>query len=181
MRSISTEHKNALAAQQTALRRKLAILWLVLLGVSAIIVLADDIPVAGPNGEFAGAVATLAGAVGSALLYLSTLRFFVFGRPLDLCVGLAFGILALADLLVSVVAPAARIQPARLEVGLYLLLLFQAVAALLFFVPLLRSEAVVPPTSRRRYAVWLIGSIVLGIALGTTAIVGGGNQLPPAL
>jgi signal transduction histidine kinase len=178
---VSVEPKDALAAQLTILRHRLAVLWLLLLGVSAIIILATDIPVAGPNRELAATVGTLAGVVGLALLYLSTLRFLAFGRPLDLCVGLAFGTLALANLLVRIVAPAVRIEPPRLEVGLYLLLVLHAVAALLFFIPLLRAKVVVEPRTRRRYAAWLMGGMLLGITVIVVGFVGAGDRLPPAI
>jgi signal transduction histidine kinase len=162
-------------------RRRAVSCWLGLLGLATVLMLSGNVLVAGPNRDVATIIATLAGAVGSALLYLGTVRFLIFGRPLDICIGLAFGSLALADLLVNLVVPAVGLTPARGEVGLYLLLVFHAVAALLFFIPLLRAEAVIGARYRWRYAWWLIGGTVLGLALISVSIVSGSHLLPAAL
>src|SRR6266496_1216698 len=95
-----------------------AVLWIALLAISAAIVLPSEVPVAGPSPLLAVAVATLSAAVGLALLQLGILRFLTLGDVLDLCVGLAFGTLALANLVVRLAAPVVGMEPSRPEVTL---------------------------------------------------------------
>src|SRR5262245_14355255 len=63
------------------------VLWAILLAISLAVLLVPNLPVATPSPMLAVAVATMVGAVGLALVHLSTLRYVIFGRPLDLFIG----------------------------------------------------------------------------------------------
>lgn len=157
------------------------LLLLVLLLLSTIIVLDDQIPIAGPNPTLAVAEATLAGVVGLALFYLGLLRFRIFGRPLDLAIGIGFGTLALANLVIRVALPASTADPTQQEPSLYLRLFLRAVAAVLFCLPVLQPYTVVPPHQQRRYLAWTCGITALVLALGATGIIGLEDHLPAAI
>jgi signal transduction histidine kinase len=158
-----------------------AVLWSLLLAVSAVLVFTPDVSIAGPNPLLAVAVATTAAAVGLALLQLGALRFSAFGHPLDLCAGLAFGTLAASNLVVRVAGPVAGTAPATLETGLYLVLLTRATAAALFLVGLFGADTVIDPRARPRFG-WRLGaSVALVIVAGVTAILAAGSNLPSAV
>ena len=170
-----------LAAWHARAAGRHAPLWLVLLALSALVVLTDDVPIAAANPPLAVASATLTGVAGLALLYLGALRFRLFGRPLDLFVGGGFGVLAVANIVLRVAVPAVGGVPVREDVDLHLLLFLRAVAAGLFFIPLLRPRAVVPPGDRRRYAARVAAAVNVPVALGAAAIVAAQERLPPAV
>jgi len=56
-------------------------------------------------------VAALGGAVGLALLPLGVVRFWILGATRNLCVGLAFGTLAVTNLVVRVAMPVLSAEP----------------------------------------------------------------------
>ena len=96
-----------------------------LLAGTAVVVFSPNVVTAGRSPMLAVAIAATAGAIGLALLQLGFLRFSVFGQPLDLLVGLAFGTLAEANLVIRVAGPIAGRQSAAMEIkelNLYLLL-----------------------------------------------------------
>jgi signal transduction histidine kinase len=152
-----------------------------LLVVSTVLVLSPFIPVALPNSSLSVGLATLAATVGLALLQLGLLRFYAFGRLLDLFAGLAFGTLALANLVVRVLGPAAALQPAHSETTLLLIFFARMVATTLFFAGLARLDKVVVPGQRRRFGVAGGAAVAAGLSLGAAALIGAGDRLPRAL
>lgn len=152
-----------------------------LLAISTAVVLLPNVPVAWPSPRFAVAIATTAAAVGLALLQLGLMRYGAFGNLLDLCIGLAFGILALSNLVVRVAAPVLREEPAQVETSLYLLLAARTCAAGLFLLGLWQAGRVLPPYARTRYALRVGGLTVAILALASTAIVGAGHGLPASM
>ena len=156
-------------------------LWCALLLVSALVVLSPLVPVALPNSSLSVGLATLAATVGLALLQLGLLRFYAFGRLLDLFAGLAFGTLALANLVVRVLGPAAGLQPAQAETSLVLIFFARTVAAALFFAGLARLGEVVVPGQRRWFGLAGGAGVAAGLSLGAAGILGAGGRLPRAL
>jgi signal transduction histidine kinase len=127
--------------------------------------------------------ATLNGAVGLGLFHLGLVRFWAFGRPLDLCVGLAFATLALANLGLRVLGPVAAVGLLRppFEAHLLLLLLTQALAIVLFLVGVIDPDLVIEPVRRRAYALRVGGLLALGLAEGGSMILLAGDGLPGAV
>jgi signal transduction histidine kinase len=155
--------------------RAYAALWLALLLGTAAIALLPDVPVAAPNPRLAVAVATVAGAVGLALLHLGALRYGILGHPLDLFAGLAFGTLALANLVVRLAAPITGADLGQLETAAFLLLFSRTAAALLFLVGLIYPHAIIQPDERRRVGWRLGGTVALTLVLGGAAIAAAGH------
>jgi signal transduction histidine kinase len=155
-----------------------AALWVTLLALSAAVVLADRVAIAGPSPVLAAAAAALSGAVGLALLYLGTRRFLGGGRPLDLLAGAAFGTLALANLAVRVLTPALGQEPADPETGLWLLQFLRTLSTGLFLGGLVWGDALVDRSARSRLALGLGGAVGLAIGLGAAAILWAGDRLP---
>jgi signal transduction histidine kinase len=110
------------------------------------------------------------------------LRFGVLGHALDLFVGLAFGTLGLANLLVRVLALPASTQPGQVGTNLFLFLFLFArmVATLLFLAGLVRAERVIPAEVRTWYSVRIAGAVTAVLVLGTVSIVLLGDQLLPS-
>ena len=147
-------------------------------------VLAPNIPIAGPSPMLAVAMAATAGAIGLALFQLGFLRFSVFGHPLDLLVGLAFGTLAEANLVIRVAGPIGGLDSAALgikEIHLYLLLFTRILATSLFLVGLAYPDRVIQPSARTRLGVYLCSAVALVIAIGSGGILFAGSRLPNAL
>jgi signal transduction histidine kinase len=161
--------------------RPYGLLWLALLGVSAAIVAPPNIPVARHAPLLAVGMATLAGAVGLALLQLGVPRFWALGAPRDLCVGLAFGTLAVVNLVVRVVMPVLGAEP-RSEAVTMILLIAGVVAAALFLLGL-RLDTNVDGLGRRRLA-WRVVVPSLGTLLASVVIVvliGRADSLPTVI
>jgi hypothetical protein len=74
-------------------------LWAVLGSVWLAIVLNPSLPVAARDPALATLIATLASSVGLALMQLGRTRFLVLGQRIDLFAGVAFGLLALANVI----------------------------------------------------------------------------------
>jgi signal transduction histidine kinase len=156
-------------------------LWSVLLVMSAAVALVPGIPVAVPNPLLAVGLATLAGAVGLALLQLGLVRFFISGGPLDLFVGLAFGTLALANLGIRVLGPVMGTEAVHGETNLALILLTRALAAGLFLAGLARSDRVIEADQRRGFTLRLVGILTMALAAGTAVILAAGSHMPSAV
>jgi signal transduction histidine kinase len=141
-------------------------LWLLLAIASVAVVVAPDPPVAVRNAPLALAIAVFNAAVGLALLQVGLQRFGIFGRPLDLCAGLAFGTLALADLLARLLPSLAGGGASERATSLALLLLIRLVAVGLVLGGLCYPHSTVKPGARAGLAVRL------GAILGATAAAG---------
>jgi signal transduction histidine kinase len=126
------------------------------------------------------AVTTMSGAVGLALFQLRALRFGVLGHALDLFVGLAFGTLGFANLLVRVLALADSTLPGQLDTILFLFLFARIVATLLFLAGLARVEQVIPAEARTWYGLRIAGGVMAVIVVGTASILLAGDQLLPS-
>lgn len=158
-----------------------AALLFLLAAASAAVVLTPDIPVAVHNPPLALATAMLAAAVGLALLQLGLQRFSVLGHRLDLFCGLAFGTLALANLVVRVLQPIAGVEPVGVETTLAMLLLSRVIAVAMFLVGLDQASAVVASGARARMALRLSAAVAASIALGWGAILRASERLPAAV
>jgi signal transduction histidine kinase len=156
-------------------------LYVALFGLSALIVGLPDIPVSFPNPLVSMSLATLAGVVGLALFQLGLLRFDLFGRALDLFSGLAFGTLALANVLLRVLGPIAGKEAAHYEANLHLVLFARILAAALFLVGLTWSAQAIEPHRRRPFAVRAVLVVLASILLGAAVIQGLEGVLPAAL
>ena len=166
------------ADRRSAWFRRHAALWLVLLVLSTAVVLAEPIPLAGPSPALAASVAAVAGVVGLVLLYLGVVRFLAFGRALDLFVGIAFGVLALANLAVRL-ATLALAPDATWVAAPLLLLLLRAMSALFILVPLIHPGPAIERGRRARYALRVGGATVLVALLGSVGLIAAGDALPP--
>jgi signal transduction histidine kinase len=151
-------------------------LWLVLTAISLVLVLVPGIPIAGRSPGLAVLVATINGAVGLWLLQLRVLRFSVLGFALDLFVGLAFGALALANLLVRMLV-AVTTPETSVETSVALFLVARVVAGLLFLASLALADDVIPVEGRAWYGLRVTG-VVAGLALGAAVPLIEGNLLP---
>ena len=156
-----------------------AALWLVLAALSLAALLVPGFPTAAHNPPLAMAVITMSGAVGLALFQLRTLRFGVLGQALDLFVGLAFGTLGFANLLVRVLALADSTPPGHVDTILFLFLFARIVATVLFLAGLARVEQVIPVEARTWYGLRIAGAVAAVLVIGTTSIVLAGDQLLP--
>ena len=165
------------ADRRSAWFRRHAALWLVLLVLSTAVVLAEPIPVAGPSPPLAASVAAVAGVVGLVLLYLGVVRFLAFGRALDLFVGIAFGVLALANLAVRLATLA--LAPDATWVAAPLLLFLRMMSALLLLVPLIRPGPAIERGQRGPYALRVGGATALIALLGSAGLIAAGDALPP--
>jgi signal transduction histidine kinase len=165
------------ADRRSAWFRRYAALWLVLLVLSTAVVLAESIPVAGPSPPLAASVAAVAGVVGLVLLHLGVVRFLAFGRTLDLFVGIAFGVLALANLAVRL-ATLALAPDAMWVAAPLLLLLLRALSALFLLVPLIRPGSAIERGRRVPYALRVGGATALFALLGAAGLIALGDALP---
>lgn len=155
-----------------------ALLWAFLSLVTAAILTVPRLPVAAPNPLLAVSVSTLVAGVGLALLLLGLLRFRIFGRPVDLFAGLAFGSLAIPNLVTGVLAPIARTEMGPPEAELYLALLRRGLAAGLFLLGLWGAQRPVSPARRRAWvAAWGLGGAAL-LALTSVLVLRAGARLP---
>ena len=158
--------------------RRYAALWLALLVLSTVVLFAETIAVAAPSPPLAASVAAVAGVVGLVLLYLGVVRFLAFGRTLDLFVGIAFGVLALANLAVRL-ATLALAPDATWIAAPLLLLLLRTTSALLVLVPLLRPGPAIERGGRIRYALRVGGATALLALLGSAGLIAAADALPP--
>jgi signal transduction histidine kinase len=155
-------------------------LWTVLIAISLAILLVPGIPLAVPNPLLAVAVSTISGAVGLALLHLGALRFNVLGCALDLFVGLAFGTLALTNLVARALALSIGTEPEQVETSVYLFLLARLIAAVLFLAGLARADVVIAADARTWYGLRLGGSVAAVFLLGTVILLLASSHFPHA-
>jgi signal transduction histidine kinase len=155
-------------------------LWSALIAISAAILLVPSVPIAVPNPLLAIAVSSASGAVGLAVLQLGALRFSILGCALDLFVGLAFGTLAMTNLVVRVLAPSISTGPEPVGTSLHLLLVARTVAAVLLLAGLARADAVIPADARTWYGLRLGGCVAAVLLIGTAFVVLAGSHLPHA-
>jgi signal transduction histidine kinase len=157
-------------------------LWGLLAVASLVLGLGTNLPVAGPHAPLAVALSTLASAVGVMLFQLGAVRFSVFGRPMDLFVGLSFGALALVNVLIRISEALTPSGGQLLETNLYLLLFAQTVASSFFLVGLVGADRVVVEARQRaRFAVVLTGAAGWSVAVGVALITVFASTLPPAV
>jgi signal transduction histidine kinase len=161
--------------------RRLVVLGLVLVLTSAVIIVVPSLAIAWYHPLFAIVIAALAGVVGLAVLQLGLWRFLILGRPLDACVGLAFGVLASTNLVVQVIIPIAGVTPPVARVSLTLLLMGRLLAAGLLLVGLYREDQLIESGKRTRFALGLSGGVGLILALGSIGLVFAGPALPAVL
>jgi len=112
--------------------RRYVALWLVLASITAIVILVPSVPVAMYQPRLSVAIGAVSGVIGLGLLQLGFLRFRVLRQPIDLYVGLAFGVLATSDLFAAVAASPALVGIVPLENAFYFILLTRAAAVALF-------------------------------------------------
>jgi signal transduction histidine kinase len=112
--------------------RRYVALWLVLASITAIVILVPSVPVAMYQPRLSVAIGAVSGVIGLGLLQLGLLRFRVLRRPIDLYVGLAFGVLATSDLFAAVAASPVSVGIVPLENAYYFILLARAAAVALF-------------------------------------------------
>jgi signal transduction histidine kinase len=155
--------------------------WAVLGAVSLTIVLNPILPVAARDPFLATLIATLASSVGLALMQLGRARFLVLGERIDLFAGVAFGVLAIANV-IQLGGLLVASSTFGLRGGAPLILVLYVLAPVLLVAGLFRVDAseTVPPASRR--TVWwqligLVGLIVLAAAVAAGALGGGAVPL----
>ena len=122
---------NGLGSRVPPTRRYVA-LWLVLALITAIVILLPSVPVAMYQPRLSVAIGAVSGVIGLGLLQLGLLRFRVLRRPVDLYVGLAFGVLATSDLFAAFAASPVLMGIVPLENACYFILLARAAAVALF-------------------------------------------------
>lgn len=155
-----------------------AALWAGMAAVSAAVVAVPALAVAWYSPVLAVSLATVAGVVGLAVLQFGVFRYSVFGSLWDLLAGLAFGSLAVANLALRVVWPAAGTD-LPFDAALSLVLFSRALAAGLLLLGLAQRSTVHLPQARTRNAWrWGTGVVVAG-AVGAAAIVRWQEALPP--
>jgi signal transduction histidine kinase len=155
--------------------RRYVALWLVLASITAIVILVPSVPVAMYQPRLSVAIGAVSGVIGLALLQLGLLRFRVLRRPIDLYVGLAFGVLATSDLFAAVAASPVSVGIVPLENAYYFILLARAAAVALFLSGLASTHK-----THRAWSTWigrvcaaLFGVIAVAIVFSST------DLLPP--
>ena len=172
-------HVLARTAEWPAFRHHAA-LWLILAGITALLVLTPGVSVAIYEPRLSIAVGSVCGVIGLALLQLGVARFKVLRRPLDLYTGLGFGVLAIKNLFAAWAPLRADDAERSLERAASFLLLLHAVAAALFLYGLARSRqhsqatTIWPRCLGRGCALMLVLSMA-GVVLSQT------GALPPLL
>src|SRR5919199_2577064 len=124
-------------------------LWVALGAVWLTIVLNPVLPVAARDPALATLIATLASSVCLALMQLGRTRFLVLGQRIDLFAGVAFGVLALANVIQLLGLLFAQ-DSFGLHGGAPLILLLYVVAPVLLVAGLFRVGAAVPAAARNR-------------------------------
>ena len=150
-----------------------AALWGVLAVLSLFIVATPTLPVAARDPFLAAVIDTLASSVGLALMQLGRTRFLVFGQRIDLCAGLAFGTLAVANG-VQLLGLFAGADGFGIHGGAVLVLLLYELAAVVLVLGLVGSETIFPSAGRAQLwwrlvgllALTLIGISVVAVILG---------------
>src|SRR5919199_6948926 len=122
-------------------------LWVALGAVWLTIVLNPSLPVAARDPSLATLIATLASSVGLALMQLGRTRFLVLGQRIDLFAGVAFGVLAIANV-IQLAGLLFGHDSFGLRGGPPLVLLLYVLAPVLLVAGLFRVDAVVPPPTR---------------------------------
>jgi signal transduction histidine kinase len=165
---------NELGNRVPRTRRYIA-LWLALACITAIVILAPSVPVAIYQPRLSVAIGAVSGVIGLALLQLGLLRFRVLRRPIDLHIGLAFGVLATGDLFAAFAASPVNAGTVPLENAYYFTLLVRAIAIALFLLGLASTYETLGAWSTRigRVCAALFG--VMAFAL----IFSSDDNLPP--
>lgn len=155
-------------------------LWTVLGTAWLAIVLNPSLPVAARDPALATLIATLASSVGLALMQLGRTRFLVLGHRIDLFAGVAFGVLALANV-IQLLGLLFGPDSFGLRGGPPLVLLLYVLAPVLLVAGLFGVDVTVPPP--RRGAGWwrLVGLLVIAIVLSALAAGALGGMAVPLL
>jgi signal transduction histidine kinase len=155
--------------------------WTLIAVVLMAIAAAPVVPVAISDPPLAAAVAAVSSVVGLALLQLEVLRFRALGRPLDLLVGVGFGVLAVEDALVDVVVPGTGLGLARVETLTVLALVARGLAYVLFGLAVPQAGRVLAPSRRPRTAAVGVATGLLSLAMAGAVVFWHGPNLPAAL
>ena len=156
--------------------------WAVLALVSVAGTAHPAIPVAVSDPPLAVGAAAVSTVVGAALVQLEVLRFRAFGRPLDLLVGVGFGMSALANLLMGVVIPgtAAGMGMPPLETVTVLALVSRGLGSIVFGLAVLQSRQVLLATQRDQVAAFGMLAGLLSVVVVSTLAFWFAPLLPPA-
>jgi signal transduction histidine kinase len=152
--------------------------WGLLALISIAVAAQLRIPVVVLDPAVALAVAAASTVGGLALLQLEVLRFRALGRSLDVLVGVGFGTSAVANLLISAVAPAAGLGASHLQTLTALALASRALACVVFGLAVLHAKRVISPVQRGRMAIVILASTLLALVVGSTIVVWSGSHLP---
>ena len=150
-----------------ALARYVA-LWASLAVITAILLVVPDLPVAIHDARLSIAVGSVSGVIGLALLQVGLLRFSILRRPIDLHTGLAFGVLAFANLFAAWAALPPDASDRALDHSTAFLLLTRATAAALFLGGLASSRRRARSASPAPWADWI--GLACATALGLMAV-----------
>lgn len=148
--------------------RPYALLWLALAGMIAALVMPPNLPIAGHAPLLAVGIATLGGTVGLALLQLGILRYWTLGSPRDLCVGLAFGTHAVANLAIRVALPILGVE-LRASAVTMIVLFSGVIAGALFLLGLRLGNG--PDGDDRRRLLRTLGALTLGTIIAAVMAV----------
>jgi signal transduction histidine kinase len=148
--------------------RPYGLLWLALAGVIAALVVPPNLAIAGYAPLLAVGIATLGGAVGLALLHLGILRYWTLGLPRDLCVGLAFGTHAVANLAIRVALPILGVE-LRASAVTVILLFTGSIAGALFLLGLRLGTGA--SGGDRRRLIRTLGALTLGTIVAAVMAV----------
>jgi signal transduction histidine kinase len=146
--------------------RRFVALWAALALITAVLLLAPDLPVAIHDARLSIAIGSVSGVIALALLQLGLLRFRILRRPIDLHTGLAFGVLAVSNLFAAWAVMPADVGDRGFDRSTAFLLLGRATAVALFLGGLASSQR--RGRSARGWSNWV--GLACATALGLLAI-----------
>ena len=156
--------------------------WALVAAISVAIACQPVLVVAISAPQVAFALGAVSSVVALALVQVEVLRFRALGRPLDLLVGVGFGMCAIANACMAALGPAIALGAPQLNSLTAMSVVSRALAYLTFGLAVLQSGRVLSPGRRQA------PTIALGLAAGLLVLaVGGicaywlGPRLPAAL
>ena len=129
----------------------------------------------------ATAVCAVAATVGLTLFQLGALHFRAVGRPLELLVGIGFGVLGIANLVCGALSATSALPLSRLHVGTLLMFLAHTLADSIFAVAVLQAHRVVSLGLRASVMVGVSASVALALIVLTAILFWEDGSLPDEL
>jgi signal transduction histidine kinase len=153
-------------------------LWWLAGTATVVVALFPGVHVASWRPSVATAICAVAASIGLMLFQLGVLHFRAVGRPLELLVGIGFGVLGVANVICAVLASESEVPIARLQFGSQVMLCAHTLADAMFAIAVLDPGRRLLLPKRAQFAlIWSAGPFcVLAIATAILFQTDGGTR-----